>query len=245
MELLHLFCRIQVKVGGKPVIVRVKRKVGRDLKTLWQLGLEINERSFKLPLLNLSKLPLSGSVKKGRCSCGTWRQSLLMSFTLYLRGNVFFSDVNENSCSKGKFEEPKVAFKKEGTALDQRLQKATANSRLVKSFTVSARPLHRMLGLSNWRSGKGNKDKELHERCSFYDVIRVDAEEKPECIFSSYSRLTSLEDQKLLASFLPVLRESICMIGAVGPWLYTLYSIVSKKPQVKKEINTKLHLVSS
>ena len=66
MELLHLFCRIQVKVGGKPVIVRVKRKVGRDLKTLWQLGLEINERSFKLPLLNLSKLPLSGSVKKGR-----------------------------------------------------------------------------------------------------------------------------------------------------------------------------------
>ncbi|KAF2603803.1 hypothetical protein F2Q70_00028115, partial [Brassica cretica] len=174
MELLHLFCRIQVKVGGKPVTVRVKRKVGRDLKTLWQLGLEINERSFKLPLLNLSKLPLSGSVKKG---------------------------------SKGKFEEPKVAFKKEGTALDQRLQKATANSRLVKSFTVSARPLHRMLGLSNWRSGKGNKDKELHERCSFYDVIRVDAEEKPE--------LTSLEDQKLLASFLPVLRESICMIGAV------------------------------
>ncbi|KAG2285899.1 hypothetical protein Bca52824_045503 [Brassica carinata] len=84
MELLHFFCRIQVKVGGKPVIVRVKR-------------LEINERSFKLPLLNLSKLPLSGSE----------------------------SDVNENSCSKGKFEEPKVAFKKEGTALDQRLQKAT------------------------------------------------------------------------------------------------------------------------
>lgn len=43
---------------------------------------------------------------------------------------VFFlleSDVNENSCSKGKFEEPKVAFKKEGTALDQRLQKATGN----------------------------------------------------------------------------------------------------------------------
>ncbi|KAH0886469.1 hypothetical protein HID58_062565 [Brassica napus] len=229
MELLHLFCRIQVKVGGKPVIVRVKRKVGRDLKTLWQLGLEINERSFKLPLLNLSKLPLSGSVKKD----------------LNVVHVAEDSDVNENSCSKGKFEEPKVAFKKEGTALDQRLQKATANSRLVKSFTVSARPLHRMLGLSNWRSGKGNKDKELHERCSFYDVIRVDAEEKPECIFSSYSRLTSLEDQKLLASFLPVLRESICMIGAVGPWLYTLYSIVSKKPQVKKEINTKLHLVSS
>ncbi|CAG7907520.1 unnamed protein product [Brassica rapa] len=174
-SLLHLFCRIQVKVGGKPVIVRVKRKVGHSLLD-----------AFCKFLLSLCSLCLL--------------------------------------CSKGKFEERKVALKKEGTALDQSCTAATGNWLLtcvIKSCTVSARQLHRMLSLSNWRSG----NKELHERCSFYDVIRVDVEEKPVCIFSSYSRLTSLEDQKLLASFLPLLRESLydwCCCSMV-----ILYSIVS------------------
>lgn len=94
---------------------------GRDLKTLWRLGLEINERPFKRPLLDLSKLSFSSFRKKGmsfyiifrpfvlgmdsvrlECcscgeaqegtlnSCGTWRQSLLMSFTLYLLEATFF-----------------------------------------------------------------------------------------------------------------------------------------------------------
>ncbi|CDY29684.1 BnaA04g17430D [Brassica napus] len=119
-----------------------------------------------------------------------------MSFTLYLRGNVFFIVAAKESLK-----------------------------------SVNNRQLHRMLSLSNWRSG----NKELHERCSlFYDVIRVDAEEKPVCIFSSYSRLTSLEDQKLLASFLPLLRESIYMIGAVVPWsYYTLLCPRNRKSRKK------------
>ncbi|CAN7061158.1 unnamed protein product [Brassica rapa subsp. trilocularis] len=215
-SLLHLFCRIQVKVGGKPVIVRVKRKVGHSLLD-----------AFCKFLLSLYLV----WTRPRRYSCGTWRQSLLMSFTLYLRGNVFLFWLN---CSKGKFEERKVALKKEETALDQSCTAATGNWLLtcvIKSCTVSARQLHRMLSLSNWRSG----NKELHERCSlFYDVIRVDAEEKPVCIFSSYSRLTSLEDQKLLASFLPLLRESIYMIGAVVPWsYYTLLCPRNRKSRKK------------
>ncbi|XP_013633318.1 RNA-directed DNA methylation 4-like [Brassica napus] len=177
MELLHLFCRIQVKVGGKPVIVRVKRKVGRDLKTLWQLGLEINERSFKLPLLNLSKLPLSGSVKKEDVK----PKKVLLRHLETVTVDVIHSLFARQLAAKESLKSLKLLSRRKEQRLTKDCKKQqVANSRLVKSFTVSARPLHRMLGLSNWRSGKGNKDKELHERCSFYDVIRVDAEEKPE-----------------------------------------------------------------
>ncbi|KAG5401729.1 hypothetical protein IGI04_016336, partial [Brassica rapa subsp. trilocularis] len=208
---------IQVKVGGKPVIVRVKRKVGHSLldafcKFLLSLYLDVKPKKVLLRHLETVTVDVIHS--------------------LFARQRFFV--LVEHSCSKGKFEERKVALKKEETALDQSCTAATGSQLetcVIKSCTVSARQLHRMLSLSNWRSG----NKELHERCSlFYDVIRVDAEEKPVCIFSSYSRLTSLEDQKLLASFLPLLRESIYMIGAVVPWsYYTLLCPRNRKSRKK------------
>ncbi|WZY90047.1 hypothetical protein YC2023_046782 [Brassica napus] len=97
---------------------------GRDLKTLWRLGLEINERPFKRPLLDLSKLSFSSFRKKG--------MSFYIIFRPFVLGMDSESDVinimlmSIYSCSKGKFEERKVALKKEGTALDQSCTAATA-----------------------------------------------------------------------------------------------------------------------
>ncbi|KAF3582152.1 hypothetical protein DY000_02030102, partial [Brassica cretica] len=110
------------------------------------------------------------------------------------------SDLDEQSCSKGKFEDRKIAFKKDNRK-EQLLTKAVHQQQ-----TAAQDARFEQI----WRSRKGNKerihDKELHERCSFYDVIRVDAEERPD---NAPPEVESLEDQKMLASFLPLLRECI------------------------------------
>ncbi|XP_047167242.1 RNA-directed DNA methylation 4-like, partial [Vigna umbellata] len=63
-----------------------------------------------------------------------------------------------------------------------------------------------------WKRRKGNKgtesthDKELQEICNFYDIVRVDNEEKKKEV---QQQEISLEDQRLLSSYLPLLREFI------------------------------------
>uniref|UniRef100_A0A7N2KNL6 RNA-directed DNA methylation 4 n=1 Tax=Quercus lobata TaxID=97700 RepID=A0A7N2KNL6_QUELO len=62
-----------------------------------------------------------------------------------------------------------------------------------------------------WRSRKGNQEamhnKELDEMCRFYDVVRVDVEERSEEVKQQED--ISLEDHMLLSSYLPLLREMI------------------------------------
>uniref|UniRef100_A0A7N2KNY3 Transcription factor Iwr1 domain-containing protein n=1 Tax=Quercus lobata TaxID=97700 RepID=A0A7N2KNY3_QUELO len=62
-----------------------------------------------------------------------------------------------------------------------------------------------------WRSRKGNQEathnKELDEMCRFYDVVRVDVEERSKEVKQQED--ISLEDHMLLSSFLPLLREMI------------------------------------
>ncbi|CAG7875041.1 hypothetical protein HID58_018007 [Brassica napus] len=191
-------------VGEKPVVVRVKRKVGQSpLDAFW---LEINERPFKRPLLDFSKLSLSNSetkedVKPKKVLVRHLETVTDSETTVDIIHSLFESDLDEQSCSKGKFEDRKIALKKDNrkeqllTKAVQQQQTAAQNARFEQI----------------WRSRKGNKedihDKELHERCSFYDVIRVDAEEMGPG--DAPPEVESLEDQKMLASFLPLLRECI------------------------------------
>ncbi|CAN8315346.1 unnamed protein product [Cochlearia groenlandica] len=187
----------------KPVIVRVKRKVGQSpLDAFW---LEINGRPLKKPFLDdLSKLSISDSkekedVKPKKVLVQHLETVAESESTIDIIHSFFEPGGNEQSFGKGKFEKRRFAFKKDNRK-EQRLskavqqqQKAAQNARFEQI----------------WRSRKGNKedihDRELHERCSFYDVIRVDAEEKPD----NAHEHTSLEDQRMLASFLPLLRENI------------------------------------
>ncbi|XP_013633741.1 PREDICTED: RNA-directed DNA methylation 4 [Brassica oleracea var. oleracea] len=191
-------------VGEKPVVVRVKRKVGQSpLDAFW---LEINERPFKRPFLDFSKLSLSNSEKKEDVKPKKVLVRHLETVTdsettVDIIHSLFESDdLGEQSCSKGKFEDRKIAFKKNNRK-EQLLTKAVQQQQ-----TAAQDARFEQI----WRSRKGNKegihDKELHERCSFYDVIRVDAEERPG---DGPPEVESLEDQKMLASFLPLLRECI------------------------------------
>lgn len=196
-------------VGEKPVIVRVKRKVGQSpLDAFW---LEINERPFKRPLLDFSKLCISNSEKKVHVAEDVKPKKVLVRHletltdsdtTVDIIHSLFESDDrDEQSCRKGKFEDRKIAFKKDNRK-EQLLTKA-----LQQQQTAAQNARFEQI----WRSRKGNiegiLDKELHERCSFFDVIRVDAEERPGN--APTPEVASLEDQKMLASFLPLLRECI------------------------------------
>ncbi|XP_020423186.1 RNA-directed DNA methylation 4 isoform X1 [Prunus persica] len=61
-----------------------------------------------------------------------------------------------------------------------------------------------------WRSRKGDKGtshEKLHEMCHFYDVILVDVEERSNELRQEDE--ISLEDQRMLNSYLPLLRECI------------------------------------
>ncbi|VVB01809.1 unnamed protein product [Arabis nemorensis] len=193
---------IQKEVGEKPVIVRVKRKVGQSpLDAFW---LEINERPFKRPYLDFSKLSISKSeekevLKPKKVLVRHLETVTDTETTVDVIHSLFEPDRKEHSCSKGKSEERKIAFKKDNRK-EQRLTKAVQQQQIAADNARFEQI---------WWSRKGKKegirDKELHERCNLYDVIRVDAEERPENAPES----TSLEDQKMLASFLPLLRECI------------------------------------
>ncbi|KAJ4911420.1 RNA-directed DNA methylation 4 [Raphanus sativus] len=195
-------------VGEKPVIVRVKRKVGQSpLDAFW---LEINERPFKRPFLDdFSKLSISSSAKKVHVAEDAKPKKVLVRHLetltdsetpLDIIHSLFESDLDEQSCSKGKFEDRKIAFKKDNRK-EQLLTKAVQQQQ-----TAAQTARFKQI----WRSRKGNiediHDKELHERCSFFDVLRVDAEERPD---NAPPEVASLEDQKMLASFLPLLRECL------------------------------------
>ncbi|CAL9234942.1 unnamed protein product [Arabidopsis halleri] len=192
----------QNEVGEKPVIVRVKRKVGQSL--LDAFWLEINERPLKRPTLDLSKLSISDSGERGPSVAEVVKPKKVLVRHLEtvtdsetpadIIHSLFESDLTEKSCSKGKFEERKFAFKKDNRK-EQRLTKSVQKQQIA---AMNAR------FEQIWRSRKGNKEG-IHDKCHFFDVIRVDAEERRD----NAQEFTSLEDQKILASFLPLLRECI------------------------------------
>ncbi|KAF8402535.1 hypothetical protein HHK36_010620 [Tetracentron sinense] len=194
--------------NGKPVIVRVKRKAYQSrLEALW---LEINERPLKRSVLDFEKLSISVSTGKEELKIKkifvqhveTVRSSestidILHSFLV----SILPSSANASK-SRTKIEEQRRSINKENQKHDQLLLKA--------------REKHEVLAKNArfeqiWRSRKGNKaamaDEPLHELCHLYDIVRVDVEkEKYNEVEQEY---TSLEDNKTLCSFLPLMREFI------------------------------------
>ncbi|KAL6967785.1 hypothetical protein U1Q18_033595 [Sarracenia purpurea var. burkii] len=102
---------------------------------------------------------------------------------------------------KAKNEERRRAFKTENKQ-DQLLVKAKQ-----KQEVLSKNARFEQI----WRSRKGKKeeamcDHALHEMCRVYDVVRVDVEETKEVHEQEDS---DLEDHRIMASYLPLLREFI------------------------------------
>ncbi|CAB4282087.1 unnamed protein product [Prunus armeniaca] len=189
----------------KPVIVRVKRKALQSpLDAFW---LEINERPQKRPLLDFENLSMSDLTAKAEelktKKVFVQHVETVSSFHTTVDVVKSFVDLNSNDvCDrKTRNEERKHTFKKENQKQDQILSKARQ-----KQEVVAKNARFEQI----WRSRKGNKEtshEKLHEMCHFYDVVRVDVEERSNELQQEDE--ISLEDQRMLNSYLPLLREFI------------------------------------
>ncbi|XP_030510073.1 RNA-directed DNA methylation 4 [Cannabis sativa] len=188
---------------AKPVIVRVKRKAFQSpLDAFW---LEINERPLKRALLDFENLSITGSAGKVE----EFKSKKVLVRHLETAGSTeatidivqlfVESDSADATGSKTKGEERKHNLKKENIQ-DQLLSKARKTQEEVAKNARFEQI---------WRSRKGAKEVmhgKLHEMCHFYDVVRVDDEERAN---EKRQQEETLEDHKLMCSYLPLLREFI------------------------------------
>ncbi|XP_022731849.1 LOW QUALITY PROTEIN: RNA-directed DNA methylation 4 [Durio zibethinus] len=188
--------------ADKPVIVRVKRKVSQaPLDAFW---LEINERPLKRPFSDFQKLSISESSQKEE----------LKSKKVFVR----HVDTAISSEATVDFVQsfmvinmlPNSTDATNGAAKSQegRHPHKTNNrqEQLSKSIQKQEAIAQNARFEQIWRSRKGKKEA-VDEMCHFYDVVRVDVEESSNSI--QVDEEISLADQKLLSSYLPLLREFI------------------------------------
>ncbi|AET03129.1 putative transcription factor Iwr1 [Medicago truncatula] len=199
-------CSAPSPAPAKPVVVRVKRKPFHSpLDAFW---LEINERPFKRPLLDFGNLSISQSQSSSQ-NVEIHNKKVLVQHVETISSSDVTLDIVQSfvepgsrsaSESKPNVVERKNFFKKVKKQ-DQLLVKAKQE----KQFSAKDARFEQI-----WKSRKVNKatadENVLQEICQFYDIVRVDSEEN---IKEVQQEDISLEDQRLLSSFLPLLREVI------------------------------------
>ncbi|XP_021911496.1 RNA-directed DNA methylation 4 [Carica papaya] len=189
--------------NDKPIIVRVKRKASQfSLDAFW---LEINERPLKRALFDFEKLSISDSVvieePKTKKVLVRHVETVTSSEATIDVLEQFVKTSRDATEGKNKSEERRLTFKKDNRQ-DQLLSKARQQQKVLAEHARFEQI---------WRIRKGNKDmmqdKALDEMYRFYDVVRVDVEERSKQ--TQAQEVTSLEDQRILQSYLPLLREFI------------------------------------
>ncbi|KAD6119906.1 hypothetical protein E3N88_11177 [Mikania micrantha] len=188
----------------KPVIVRVKRKTYQSpLEAFW---LEINERPAKRPLVDFEKLSINDSVSKVE-------ELKPKKFFVQHVDTVSSSDVAVDILQSFVASKPNSADAPDSKAKieDQRRSNKTDNKQ--KQLLVKAKEAQELLAKNArfkqiWKRRKGTdtaaSDDVLHDMCRLYDVERVDAGET-----SELHEQEDEEDQRLVNSFLPLLKEFI------------------------------------
>ncbi|CAI0554624.1 unnamed protein product [Linum tenue] len=170
--------------GVKPVVVRVKRKLHQSiLDAFW---LEINERPSKRATLDLAKLSLGDSAN-GNGEESKTRKILVQHVETISTSESTISVVQSFVPNSVDVVEAKT------TTEDW---KRTFKS--VNQIAKSAR-------FQQIWSRRKETEEAVHDMCHFYDVIRIDAESSQE----KQKEALSVEDQKLLSSYLPFLKELI------------------------------------
>lgn len=190
----------------KPVVVRVKRKAHQSpLEAFW---LEIYERPLKRPLLDFQKLSISDTAAKVE---ELKIKKVFVRHVETVSSSKFCSDALQpyihtewvgGSESKQKIEERRHNLKTENK--QQKLLVKAKQKQEILSKNARFEQI--------WRSRKGKKelsgeDHDLHEECHIYDIIRIDAEETSKK--SREQEDEELEDYRIMASYLPLLREFI------------------------------------
>ncbi|XP_059626405.1 RNA-directed DNA methylation 4 isoform X2 [Cornus florida] len=209
----------------KPVIVRVKRKATHSpLEAFW---LEINERPLKRPLLDFGKLSISDSREKELKAKKVFVQHVETISNPAVTVDVlqsFVPNVEEDAVAhRAKNEERRRPIKMDNPKQDQLLVKAKQKQELLSKNA-------RFEQIWRSRKGKGGAlhDEALHEMCHLYDVVRVDVEETTNQLKAQEDE--DLEDHKIMASYLPLLREFIP--SAAAEIESDIHSYMSKQASV-------------
>ncbi|CAI0393525.1 unnamed protein product [Linum tenue] len=184
--------------GVKPVVVRVKRKLHQSiLDAFW---LEINERPSKRATLDLAKLSLgdsangNGEESKTRKVLVQHVETISTSESTVRVVKSFVPNSVDVVEAKTTTEDRKRTFKSVNKQEQILLKSRQSQEQIAKSARFQ----------QIWSSRKETEE-EVHDMCHFYDVIRIDAESSQE----KQKEALSVEDQKLLSSYLPFLKELI------------------------------------
>ncbi|XVE58946.1 hypothetical protein DITRI_Ditri05aG0003900 [Diplodiscus trichospermus] len=183
--------------ADKPVVVRVKRKVSQSrLDAFW---LEINERPLKRPFSDFQNLSISELSQKEE----------LKSKKVFVQhvDTVISSEASVDIVQS--FVSNSADATKDNAKSRERRHPHKSNNRqeqLSKSIQKHEEVAKNARFEQIWRSRKGKKEA-VDEMCHFYDVVRVDVEESSNSV--QVEEEISLADQKLLSSYLPLLREFI------------------------------------
>ncbi|PPS03929.1 hypothetical protein GOBAR_AA16740 [Gossypium barbadense] len=208
----------------KPVIVRVKRKASQfRLDAFW---LEINERPLKRPFSDFEKLSISESSQREELKSKkvfvrhvdtlTSSQATVDIVQSFIPNSA---DVTEGNTKSQEGRRPqKTNYRQEQLSKSiQKQEKPVRTIILIQilenlKWFVSIKCNFTPEEIAKnarfeqiWRSRRGKKEA-VDEMYHFYDVVRVEVEEKSN---NMQIEEESLEDRELLSSYLPLLREFI------------------------------------
>ncbi|CAL1408969.1 unnamed protein product [Linum trigynum] len=184
--------------GVKPVVVRVKRKLHQSiLDAFW---LEINERPFKRATLDLAKLSLGDSAN-GNGEESKTRKVLVQ--------HVETISTSESTVRVVKSFVPNsvdvVEAKTTTEDLKRTFKSVNKQEQILSKSRQSQEQIAKSARFQQIWSRRKETEETVHDMCHFYDVIRIDAESSQE----KQKEALSVEDQKLLSSYLPFLKELI------------------------------------
>ncbi|KAM0950802.1 putative transcription factor Iwr1 domain-containing protein [Dioscorea sansibarensis] len=192
-------------IKRKPVVVRVKRRASQDpLDALW---LEINERPLKKALLDFASLSIGESTGKALEESRT--KKVLVQHVETVRGFegtkdalLAFLDGMPHSNSNMEFER-KLADRRNIFKQDKKQDRLLLEAREKHEY-LARRARFTQIWKSR-REGMDCDDNSLQEICHFYDIIRVDEEEKPGKL--PEPKTVPIDDNAMLYGYLPLLRE--------------------------------------
>ncbi|KAK6927174.1 Transcription factor Iwr1 domain [Dillenia turbinata] len=214
----------------KPVFVRVKRRASHSpVNAFW---LEINERPLKRPLLDFDKLSITDSPEKEK-------PNSKKVFVQHVE-TVCSSDATIDVLRSLVPNSTKILDDKEHGKDGKHIVKRESIRQKQDELLLKARHEREVLARSArfeqiWRSRKGKKEAihedGLYKLCHVYDVVSVDEEEISR--ETKVQEELSVEDQKLLCSYLPLIQE--CIPDAVADiesdilssddYVYDLYTV--------------------
>lgn len=194
--------------NNKPVVVRVKRKANQSpLEALW---LEINERPLKRPLLDFEKLAISDSSTKAATEEPKATKVLVHHVETVIHSDltVDFLQSFMPYCSEASQPKVEKLGERQNIKADKKQDKLLAKARHDQEVLSKTARFEQI-----WKRRNGNrgetKTEAVDEICHLYDVVRLDAEENVNGKEVEEEEDPDLEEQKIMASYLPLLREFV------------------------------------